>query len=270
MLEKHWGVERRAGGAARRVRHPAHGGADARLADEMAEFVRGLLDSTLKANDSLGGALVTGITRVAREPVLSDLNNLAVAVTATRKYETSFGFTEQQVAATLAEYGMEDGHDGPGAVWPLLLAAGYLRVVRRIPVDHSTLPRLARARAAHFKRLELALTNLEVEALFQDLVSSWFGTEGDGLVPLARVLLAGDQARVQAELGAVVSRRVSSFDAGTRPSPTSQPERLHHGLSLVMPVSLIDMGCGRGRTLRAGWVGSTWPPYPTTRRRRRA
>ena len=64
---------------------------------------------------------------------------------------------------------------------------------------------------------------------------------GDGNASAA--LLEGDRARVQAELGAVVSRCVSSFDVGTKPSPTSQPERFYHGLTLGMLVTLIDQGC---------------------------
>ena len=51
---------------------------------------------------------MTGITRVSRESIFSDLNNLEVVTSTSEKYETSFGFTEEEVFAALDEYGMGD------------------------------------------------------------------------------------------------------------------------------------------------------------------
>ena len=44
---------------------------------------------------------MTGITRVSKESIFSDLNNLEVVTTLTPKYETAFGFTEEEVFKAL-------------------------------------------------------------------------------------------------------------------------------------------------------------------------
>ena len=48
---------------------------------EMVEFIRGLFNSTFKTNPSLDRAIMTGITRVSKESIFSDLNNLQVITT---------------------------------------------------------------------------------------------------------------------------------------------------------------------------------------------
>ena len=77
----------------------------------MAEFLDGLLTSTLKVNNCLGRALITGTARVATAPVLPGVNDLYVASPTTPRYETSFGLTEAEVAAALAEHDMGDRLD---------------------------------------------------------------------------------------------------------------------------------------------------------------
>ena len=79
--------------------------------DEIVDFTRNLLNNTFKTNPYLERALMTGITRVSRESVFSDLNNLRIVTTTTEKYETSFGFTEEEVAASLREFGLADRVD---------------------------------------------------------------------------------------------------------------------------------------------------------------
>ena len=49
---------------------------------------------------------MTGITRVSKESIFSDLNNLKVVTTASNEYATSFGFTEEEVFTALEEYGL--------------------------------------------------------------------------------------------------------------------------------------------------------------------
>ena len=49
---------------------------------------------------------MTGITRVSKESIFSDLNNLEVVTTTSDKYATSFGFTEEEVFAALDECGL--------------------------------------------------------------------------------------------------------------------------------------------------------------------
>ena len=76
--------------------------------DEMTGFIRSLFNSTFKANPYLERAVMTGITRVSKESIFSDLNNLEVITTTSDKYEEDFGFTEEEVFSALDEFGMSD------------------------------------------------------------------------------------------------------------------------------------------------------------------
>ncbi len=76
--------------------------------DELVAFTRSLFNSTFKTNPYLERAIMTGITRVSKESIFSDLNNLKVITTTSEKYATSFGFTEEEVFAALDEYGMSE------------------------------------------------------------------------------------------------------------------------------------------------------------------
>ena len=75
--------------------------------DEIVGFTRSLFNSTFKTNSYLERAIMTGITRVSKESIFSDLNNLEVVTTTSSKYGTSFGFTEEEVFAALEECGLE-------------------------------------------------------------------------------------------------------------------------------------------------------------------
>ncbi|MCI8338318.1 MAG: AAA family ATPase [Lachnospiraceae bacterium] len=74
--------------------------------DEMAAFIRNLFNATFKTNPYLERAVMTGITRISKESIFSDLNNLKVVTTTSSKYGNAFGFTEQEVFDALDEYGM--------------------------------------------------------------------------------------------------------------------------------------------------------------------
>lgn len=74
--------------------------------DELAGFTRNLFNSTFKTNPWLERAVMTGITRVGKESIFSDLNNLEVVTTTSEKYATSFGFTEEEVFAAVEECGL--------------------------------------------------------------------------------------------------------------------------------------------------------------------
>lgn len=76
--------------------------------EEMTSFVRSMFNASFKTNPYLERALMTGITRVGKESVFSDLNNLEVITTTSEKYEDVFGFTEDEVYSALEEYGMSD------------------------------------------------------------------------------------------------------------------------------------------------------------------
>ena len=80
--------------------------------DEIVGFTRSLFNSTFKTNSYLERAIMTGITRVSKESIFSDLNNLEVVTTTSSKYGTSFGFTEEEVFAALEECGLETEKEG--------------------------------------------------------------------------------------------------------------------------------------------------------------
>ena len=79
--------------------------------DELVDFTRSLFNSTFKTNPYLERAIMTGITRVSKESIFSDLNNPAVVTTTTNRYTDAFGFTEPEVFAALDEYGYGDRKD---------------------------------------------------------------------------------------------------------------------------------------------------------------
>lgn len=69
--------------------------------DQFTAFVRSLFNATFKTNPYLERAMMTGITRVSKKSVFSDLNNLNVITSTSQEYETSFGFTEEEVFTAL-------------------------------------------------------------------------------------------------------------------------------------------------------------------------
>ena len=73
---------------------------------ELAAFTRSLFNAAFKTNPWLEKAVMTGITRVSRESVFSDLNNLKVVTATSEEYEKAFGFTEKEVFAGLEECGL--------------------------------------------------------------------------------------------------------------------------------------------------------------------
>lgn len=76
--------------------------------EELLSFTRSLFNSTFKTNPYMERAIMTGITRVSRESIFSDLNNLKVVTTTSSEYADSFGFTQEEVAAALEEYGQSE------------------------------------------------------------------------------------------------------------------------------------------------------------------
>ena len=76
--------------------------------DELIAFMRSMLNAAFKTNPYLERGLMTGITRISRESIFSDLNNLKVITTTSREYGDCFGFTEEEVFAALEAYGLSD------------------------------------------------------------------------------------------------------------------------------------------------------------------
>ena len=281
--------------------------------DELVVFTRSLFNSTFKTNPWLDRAIMTGITRVSKESIFSDLNNLEVVTTTSNKYATSFGFTEEEVFDALEEcelsgekkevkrwydgfiFGKQKDIYNPWsilnfldkkdyrtywantssnslvgkllregdrrikeqfeilldggviespideqivynqlrgnerAIWSLLLASGYLKVLRFesiIEVPDGMNPKYT-----------LALTNREVRLMFQNMIRDWFmDVEGD-YNDFIKALLLGNKKVMNRYMNRIALNVFSYFDTGKRPSG-EEPERFYHGFVLGLIVDL--------------------------------
>lgn len=277
--------------------------------DELAAFMRSLFNSTFKSNPCLERAVMTGITRVSKESIFSDLNNLEVVTTTSEKYQESFGFTEEEVFCALDEFGMEaqkqevklwydgftfgnkrdiynpwsilnyldkkrlttywantssnslagkliregnknikqtferllQGEDievqldeqivynqlsgNESAIWSLLLASGYLRVVKTEFTPHTG-------------RLDywLTLTNREVKLMFQNMVHGWFAQRDENYNDFVKAMLLGDLDAMNEYMNRVTENMFSYFDTSAK----TEPERFYHGFVLGLLVDLND------------------------------
>ena len=279
--------------------------------DELASFIRSLFNATFKTNPHLERAFMTGITRVSRESMFSDLNNLKVVTTISDKYADCFGFTEKEVFSVLDEFGMSDKkqevkawYDGftfgnhtdiynpwsilnyldsrrvgtywvnsssnslagkliregtkeikqslegllrggclrveideqivygelnvkKNAIWSLLLASGYLKVVQ-----------------AEFEKepgcwyYSLMLTNKEVELMFRNMIRGWFAEQDENYNDFIKALLGGDLKAMTYYMNKVALATFSTFDTGNKPSEAAEPERFYHGFVLGLLVEL--------------------------------
>ena len=274
---------------------------------EMTEFIRGLFNSTFKTNPHLERAVMTGITRVSKESIFSDLNNLEVVTTTSEKYEDSFGFTEEEVWTALQECGLYENrlavktwYDGftfgkrkdiynpwsiinyldkkrlstywanglvdkliregsadikmsmenllkgehlykevdeqiifdqldadENAIWSLFLASGYLKA-ENCQFNEDTGADL----------YELALTNKEVQIMFQKMIRKWFTRSGTIYNGFIKALLQDDVKSMNAYMNRVALATFSYFDSGRNPSVETQPERFYHGFVLGLTVEL--------------------------------
>ncbi len=79
--------------------------------NESVSFIKNLFSSTFKNNPYLGRAIMTGITRISKESIFSDLNNLEVVTATSEKYQDKFGFTQEEVTDALREYGLSERED---------------------------------------------------------------------------------------------------------------------------------------------------------------
>ena len=75
---------------------------------ELVSFTRSMFNAAFKTNPYLERAIMTGITRVSRESIFSDLNNMKVVTTTSDAYADCFGFTEEEVFQALDEFEMAD------------------------------------------------------------------------------------------------------------------------------------------------------------------
>jgi len=277
--------------------------------DEVVRFTRGFFHASFKTNPSLEHAILTGITRISKESIFSDFNNLEVITATSEQFETSFGFTEREVFAALEQYGLGDQkekvkewYDGfqfgrvddiynpwsilnylkqkklapywantssnglvntliqkgsfelkqsmeellnggelavqldeqivfnqlmkkKGAVWSLLLAAGYLKITDTRQDEEGEF--------TYFLRL----TNHEVYLMFKVMIRDWFESDEGNYNAFIKALLKGSIKEMNAYMNRIALECFSMFDAGTRPSGV-QPERFYHGFVLGLLVEL--------------------------------
>ena len=278
--------------------------------EELVAFTRSLFNSTFKTNPWLERAIMTGITRVSKESIFSDLNNLKVVTTTSDEYADCFGFTEEEVFAGMDECGytdremikrwydgftfgsktdiynpwsilnyldtgeirtywantssnslvgkliregspdiktiMEDLLNGKvlqtqideqivlnqlgkkiSAVWSLLLASGYLKVIKYELDPNKGKP-----------EYELALTNMEVRLMFEGMIEDWFAEYTPAYNEFIKALLMGDLDAMNEYMNRVALETFSSFDTGKRASGKAEPERFYHGFVLGLMVDL--------------------------------
>ena len=282
--------------------------------EKLVGFTRSLFNATFKTNPYLERAIMTGITRVSKESIFSDLNNLEIVTTLSTKYETSFGFTEEEVFNALDEQGLPDEksdvkkwYDGfifgkqkdiynpwsiinfldkkeyntywadsssnglinnlvkkgspcikmmmetllkeetidvlineqivfseldysEDAVWSLMLASGYLKVVAAEPL-------VGNRRKA--RKYTLALTNLEIRFMFEDMILRWFSPAKMETNEFIRALINGDIESMNAYMNKVTLKTISYFDTGNTPSD-EEPERFFHGFVLGLMVDQTE------------------------------
>ena len=281
--------------------------------EELVAFTRSLFNSTFKTNPYLERAVMTGITRVSKESIFSDLNNLKVVTTTSDEYATAFGFTEEEMFAALDECGLShqkekvkiwyDGFtfgshtdiynpwsainyldtgkvgtywantsanslvgklireggrrvketfeqllkgesitcpideqivynqldDNEEAIWSLLLASGYLKVLEYQLVDEDT--------GDTPSMYKLTLTNREVRCMFYNMVRGWFARVGGDYNDFVKALLAGDLEAMNGYMERVARQTFSYFDTGKSPSQ-EEPERFYHGFVLGLIAEL--------------------------------
>lgn len=205
---------------------------------EMVDFMGSMFNSAFKTNPYMERAVTTGITRVSKESIFSDLNNLEVVTTTSKKYETSFGFTEEEVWEALLrgerlcreideQIVFNQLGEDENAVWSLLLAGGYLRV-EDYAIDEDE------GREVY----ELALTNKEVYIMFRKMIGKWFSGSASVCNGFIKALLGGDTEAMNVYMNKVALNSFSYFDSGKSPSEDGEPERFYHGFVLGMAVEL--------------------------------
>ena len=79
--------------------------------DQMVLFIRNLFEYTLKTNDSLKFAVLTGCMRISKESIFTGLNNLKVLSIAEVQFDEYFGFTDSEVKEILRYYGLSSHYD---------------------------------------------------------------------------------------------------------------------------------------------------------------
>ena len=115
------------------------------------------------------------------------------------------------------------------AVWSLLLASGYLKVL-----SYERMELLTNSEEVKY---ELTLTNHEVERMFNSMVRGWFKCTLADYNDFIKALLLGDLDAMNEYMNRVALNTFSYFDTGLKPSG-EEPERFYHGFVLGLMVDL--------------------------------
>ena len=115
------------------------------------------------------------------------------------------------------------------AIWSLFLASGYLKA-ESYTLNEETGGDL----------YELALTNKEVQIMFQKMIRKWFSSTGTVYNGFIKSLLQDDVKSMNAYMNRVALAMFSYFDSGRNPSMETPPERFYHGFVLGLAVELAD------------------------------
>lgn len=83
---------------------------------EMLDVIRSMMGSSLKTNDFLEFAVITGCLRIAKESIFTGTNNFVSNSVSSERYKKYFGFTGMEVKKLLADTGLSD-HAEEMAVW---------------------------------------------------------------------------------------------------------------------------------------------------------
>lgn len=165
---------------------------------EMVGFLRSLFNATFKTNPYLERAMMTGITRVSKESIFSDLNNLRVVTVTSEKYADCFGFTEGEVFAALEEYGMAE-RKGKVKEWYDGFTFGS---VTDIYNPWSIINYLNEKKVGTYW------------AMFRQMINGWFGRCRGVSNGFLRALPAGDVESMNEYMNAISFEMFSSFDTG--------------------------------------------------------
>lgn len=218
---------------------------------EFTAFIRSLFNATFKTNPYLERAMMTGITRVSKESVFSDLNNLNVVTTTSTEYETCFGFSEEEVFQELEECGMNnqkklvkswyDGfvfgntHDiyNPWSITNFL-DKKQVRPYWADTSSNSMIDELIRKASTDIKeKMEELLQGKEIVVNFDEQIVF---EQLDNYNQFMKALLSDDIDAMNYYMNQIIMTTFSYFDVGQ-----NEPERFYHGFVLGLIADQTDI-----------------------------
>ena len=120
------------------------------------------------------------------------------------------------------------------AVWSLLLATGYLKVLHVRTLDEDE--EIGEEGDVWYT---LTITNLEVRRMFRGMVKSWFGGNSEmAYSNFIKALLMNDVDGMNEFMNRIALHSFSSFDIAKNASDDDAPERFYHGFVLGLMVEL--------------------------------